>query len=127
MTCDKTNLHEWWCGQYILNANGDPEPCYDLATWAEWYEKSMEQRIVARDEFDGVWVSTVFLAIDHSFGGRIPILYETMVFVSEWRNPDRTGLRDLDCDRYHTKEEALVGHAEMVAKVKAQLRQLARN
>jgi hypothetical protein len=31
----------------------------------------------------GGMVSTVFLNLDHSFGGDVPVLFETMLFVSE--------------------------------------------
>lgn len=78
----------------------------DLMTWARWLEKS--DRVVAITERDGVKVSTVFLGLDHSFGGGPPQIFETLVF---------EGDHDGDMDRYSTWEEAEAGHAAMVEKV----------
>ena len=57
-------------------------------------------------------VSTVWLGVDHNWGGGQPILFETMVFgggeeqdQSQWR--------------WHTEAEARTGHAEIVASVAA--------
>lgn len=83
---------------YILNANGDPEPC-DMMTWAIWMERG--NRRIARSEKDGVVVSTVFLGLDHSFGGAVPILYETMI---------SGGANDRYQEQYTNKEDAIAGH-----------------
>jgi hypothetical protein len=57
-------------------------------------------------------VSTVWLAVDHSFGGDDgPVIFETMVF-----GDDRLGL---DTDRYCTEAQARAGHTVMVATVYA--------
>lgn len=56
-----------------------------------------------------LFVSTVWLGLDHRFGGgNPPLIFETMVFC------DATGWSDLDCRRYATEEEALVGHQEVL-------------
>lgn len=53
-------------------------------------------------------VSTVFLGIDHNFGGSDPpILFETMIFEGD-------SYSDLYCDRYATWEQAVAGHAKAV-------------
>jgi hypothetical protein len=52
-----------------------------------------------------VEVSTVFLAIDHGFGGRLPVLWETMIF---------GGPHDQWCDRYISEEAATHGHDAVV-------------
>lgn len=95
--------------KWILR-DGVPVPASDLMAWAEWFEskEAQKERIVARDEKDGVVVSTVFLALDHSFGGKEPVLYETLVF---------NGPFDGEMYRYTNKESAIRGHKEMVAKV----------
>ena len=94
--------------KYIL-AGHTPVPCDDLHEWAKAYEAN-DRRVAwtALEKFD---VSTVFLGIDHNFGGDgPPILFETMVF--------RAGeSSDIDMDRYSTWEEAEAGHAKMVEKV----------
>lgn len=67
-------------------------------------------RRVAYDEIEGYRISTVFLAIDHSFGGE-PRWFETMIF-----GLDDTA--DLYCKRYATWQDAVAGHADAVQKVK---------
>ena len=59
----------------------------------------------------GVWVSTVWLGLDHGFGESArPLIFETMVF------PSTYNLLEVDCRRYATEDEARAGHAEMVTK-----------
>lgn len=64
----------------------------------------MREELVKRlrqDEHDGVLVSTIWLAMDHSFGYGEPIHWETMVFGGEM---------DGYQERYTSEEEALAGH-----------------
>jgi hypothetical protein len=91
-------------GQYILDDKGDPVPCDDVIVWAQWFEN-----MVARDSVGDSTVSTVFLALDHSFGEGPPLLYETLVF---------GGPMAEEMERYSTRQEAEAGHKEMLAKVK---------
>ncbi len=94
-------------GKYILNGH-EPVPCEDLMVWAKWIEENSRQ--VARDQINNdVYVSTVFLGIDYSFGEGAPVLFETMVF---------GGSMDQEMDRYLTWDEAMVGHKKMVERVK---------
>lgn len=65
---------------------------------------------IANETVRGVQVSTVRLIVDHSFGGGEPIWFETMTFGEPY---------DQFQYRYHTEEEALSGHAEVVAHVEA--------
>ena len=59
-------------GRYIL-VGKKAVPCDDLMTWAKAFE-DQEARKVARTEIgDGVYVSTVFLGLDHSFGQGPPL------------------------------------------------------
>jgi len=82
----------------------------DTVAWGKEFEKI--DRKIALDKLpNGKIVSTVFLSIDHNFSGQgKPLLFETMVF------PNDKDMGDLDCDRYPTKEDALVGHKKMVEK-----------
>jgi hypothetical protein len=64
--------------RYILDANNVPVPCEDLIEWAKWIETS--NRRVAEDTIGDVRISTVFLGLNHSFGGPSPLLFETMIF-----------------------------------------------
>jgi len=81
----------------------------DMHEWALLFEDT-EHRIIGRTELPGgCRVSTVWLGIDHSFGGGPPLIFESMVF-----GPDSS--IDLDCQRYSTREEAELGHSEMVTR-----------
>ena len=90
--------------KYILEGTS-PVLCNDLLTWGRWMETA--DRHVARDERDGVVVSTVFLGLNHAFGPGQPLLFETMIF---------GGPSDQDQARYSTWAEATAGHAVMCAK-----------
>ena len=77
-----------------------------LMEWAhrfeDWDYKRIAQTVVGKYN-----VSTVWLGADHQFGEGPPLIFETMVFPGE-----------ADCERYTTEQEALAGHAAMVAKWK---------
>lgn len=84
-----------------------PKPT-TLIEWAKWFENE-DQRRVALTRIGEDLVSTVFLGIDHSLGGPVPLLFETMTFVdgnSKW------------CARCATWEQAEDQHAEEVARLK---------
>lgn len=56
-------------------------PATDLMTWARWYEGSQDERRVGGTDVGCLWVSTMFLGLDHRFGGEgDPLLFETMIF-----------------------------------------------
>lgn len=57
----------------------------------------------------GVRVSTVFLGLDHSFGGRCPMLFETMVFGGQLNGEQ---------ERCSTYDEAEAMHSKWVEAVK---------
>jgi hypothetical protein len=62
-------------------------------------------------------VSTVHLVRDHSFGFGPPVLFETMAFATDQDGEvDWSGL-DGYTRRYHTEDEAIAGHLEVVAEV----------
>jgi hypothetical protein len=97
--------------KYILNGhNAIPEP--DLMKWGEWFESNKDKKMVARSEFGDIFVSTVFLGLDHSFGNGPPLLFETMVF---------GGALDQEMNRCETWEQAEKMHETMVKKVRNQL------
>jgi hypothetical protein len=95
-------------GKYILDERGNPVLEPDLLTWAKWFETA--DRIVATTTVGEVKISTVFLSLDHAWGGGPPLLFETMVF---------GGALDQEQMRYSTRAEALAGHTEMVKRVDA--------
>lgn len=92
--------------KYVLDKYGKVKPEQDLLTWARWFETA--NRHLAKDRISAkVWVSTVFLGLDHSFGeGEEPVLWETMIF---------GGRHDQATWRYRSQEEALKGHQRAVA------------
>ncbi len=76
-----------------------------------------DRKIVKQEEIDGMFVSTVFLGIDHYFGDNKdhpPVVFETMVFDRNSETPNAEIYRD----RYCTWEEAEEGHREAVRFVK---------
>jgi FKBP-type peptidyl-prolyl cis-trans isomerase 2 len=78
----------------------------DVLTWGMWFETS-DNRRVAKDTIQGVEISTVFLGLNHGFGGN-PLWFETMVFGGEYDQFQR---------RYATLKEAKEGHRIIVAMV----------
>ena len=95
---------------YVLDENDEPRPAM-LLEWGAFMADASRRRL-ARTACDGdVLVSTVFLGLDHSHReDDPPVLWETMVF---------GGLFDQQQRRYRSREEALRGHEEMVARVRA--------
>lgn len=79
--------------------------------WIAAFEDT-EGRTVGRDEIgegDGAFlVSTVWLGLDHGWGRGAPLIFETMVFPSDYQR------------RYSTEREARQGHRDTVAMVKRQ-------
>lgn len=98
---------EHWC--YLLDASGQAVPTDDLNRWAKWFAAHNQDRVVARTEVGQTVVSTVFLAVDHQHGGP-PLLWETAVFTDEAVEVPR---------RYPTREAALAGHDQLVARERA--------
>ena len=92
---------------YILEGR-QPKPVADVLVWAQWFEST--NRVVAQTQVGELWVSTVFLGLDHSFGHGPPVLFETMVF----RGRDGAGE---DMWRYSTYDEAEAGHAKVVRRL----------
>lgn len=98
---------------YVLDDDGNPLRIDDVRVWATWFEGADRLRILAQDQRGAARVSTVFLGIDHAFSfGRHtrPVLWETMIF---------GGPHDGYCDRYTSRDDALIGHAAALALVEA--------
>lgn len=96
---------------WILGSDHQPIEV-DLMTWARWFADD-DNRRVAVDVGPGWRLSSVFLGLDHGWGGKgPPILFETMLF--------RSGKADdLDCQRYATWDECLAGHDAWVDRLLA--------
>ncbi len=83
----------------------------DLMTWAKWLQDAGDKRIVKQEDVSGKHVSTVFLGLDHSFGGESPMLFETIVF------PSKDNLDEEICERCSTWEQAEEQHKRIVGEV----------
>lgn len=89
-------------GKYIL-VNGKPKKEPDLIKWANWFETA--DRTIKKETINGVYISTVFLGLDHNFSGGKPILWETLVQGPGWD----------EMQRYSSLEAAKKGHEEFAA------------
>jgi hypothetical protein len=92
---------------YLENPDGTFREA-ELPEVSRFQEDNPQGQIVAYEEGESLRVSTVFLFLDHGFGTDGPVLYESMVFPLD-------SYGELDCRRYRTRQEALEGHAELVA------------
>jgi len=112
---------------YLLDEQGNPYPTEDGIKAAELLS-NIEKRRVGQIEREiaghKVWVSTVFLVMDHwhppfdkSDTDTRPVLYESMLFIDDHEIGGAT-------ERYHTKEEAEDGHQDIVGKVEQILLEL---
>lgn len=84
----------------------------DLYEWARKMEDD-EYKRVALDWVGGISVSTVWLGVNYRFEEGPPLIFETMVFDSNYDE-----LTEFDTCRYATEEEARAGHEEVVAEVR---------
>lgn len=99
-------------GQYILNESGKPVPEPDLMKWGTWFQTADRQ--VAVETIGESKVSTIFLGLDHAFGGQQPVLWETMVFGGKLdQAQDRCG---------GSREQAEAMHARMVKRVQKKVK-----
>jgi len=78
-----------------------------LLKWGNDFE-NIDLKRVAQDKLkNGVFVSTVWLGMDHSWFGGKPLIFETMVFGAG---------EEEEQERYSTEKEALAGHKRFVEK-----------
>lgn len=101
---------------YILDEMGVPQRV-NMLTWARWFETFANRR-VAFTEVGGAHVSTVFLGLDHSFECGPPVLFESMAFSGDLSGDLGLGRR------YHTREQALRGHKEIVEELRRRQKQI---
>lgn len=72
-------------GKYILK-DKKVVPVDDVLEWGKWFESA--DRAVKQETVNGLWVSTVFLGLDHGFGSNEPLVFETMVFSKDGKDLD---------------------------------------
>ena len=93
---------------WVLDGH-EVRPVDDVVAWGQWFHTANRQ--VAHTALpSGTSISTVFIGLDHSFRDGPPLLFETLVF---------GGACDGEMSRYATWQEAMIGHAVMVAAVEA--------
>lgn len=88
--------------KYFILEGQVVKPVYRVEDWALWMSTNPNTRI-AKTEGDGYIVSTVFIGLDHNYGGGPPEIFETMVF----KQGEAT---NLDCERCGTYKQALKNH-----------------
>ncbi len=110
-----------FCFYYVLEGREPREVSHE--EWAEWMKSPFEERArVAETTVGDLWVSTVFLAMNHNFGDGEPILFETKIKRGDRVSPNGEGRAGVWLDfqrRYATFEEALAGHEEAVEQVRS--------
>lgn len=99
------NIDEY--GKHWKLENKIPVEC-GLFEWAEFVETN--GRHIKKTQFPSVWISTVFLGIDHRLNFYLkeeeepPILFESMIFGGEY---------DQEQWRYETYKESEEGHEKL--------------
>jgi len=96
---------------YTLDNNNKPIAAASITEAAKWLDENLERKVVKQDYVGDIWISTVFLGLDHAWPkGNTPVLWETMIFGGE---------HDQYQDRYTSHEDALEGHEVAVELVKS--------
>lgn len=98
-------------GWYILDEQHNVVPA-TVDEYTRWASGPFDQtRLVAKTKAGPSEVITVFLGLDHGWDDdTVPIVFETLVF---------GGVYAEEMERYATWDEAVAGHARMVAKCEA--------
>lgn len=91
-------------------------------------DSKYKRRIAHTILSNGLYISTIFLGVNYGFGAGRPLLFETMAFIQPtakqkklWKNDPQGAKKklfsggDIACERWSTREEALVGHNAIVA------------
>ena len=102
--------------KYILNGT-EIVQIDDVIEWEQWFEEA-DRHVAYKDIAEGIYVSTIFLGLDHQCGNGPPLLFETMVF---W---DANKENNNYMERYSTWHEAEQGHERVCALVRAWIEDL---
>lgn len=98
---------------YLLDENKDPYPV--SVEEGMKLQDDIDMKIVKQDKIGNVFISTVFLGLDHSLESNLPILFETMIF---------NGKHDQYQMRYATYKQAQQGHEDALNLVKESLKRI---
>jgi hypothetical protein len=94
---------------YTLDENNKPIASSSIIEASEWMENNPEKKAVKQEKIGDVFISTVFLGLNHAWNSDIPVLWETMIFGGE---------HDQYQDRYTSYEDALEGHKKALDLIK---------
>lgn len=121
---DIKNLYCVACGEFHTPIKSDkyvlldhtPIAVRNIMVWGMWRQHNHDTH-VAMARIHGLYISTVFLALNHGWGNGEPVLFETMIFDEIEHHPDLDNYQD----RYTTWEEAETGHLSAIAMVQKYL------
>jgi hypothetical protein len=85
---------------YILTTDNEPV-AVSINEASQWMEDNPDKKALKQDNIGDVFISTVFLSLDHSWNNKGLILWETMIFKGE---------HDGYQERYSSHKDALKGH-----------------
>jgi hypothetical protein len=94
---------------YILDDDNNPVKS-TVNEFADWEEAYPERKAVKQEYIDDVYISTVFLGLDHAWNSDIPVLWETMIFGGENDQAYQ--------ERYASYEQAIEGHQKAINFIK---------
>jgi len=94
---------------YKLDKNNKVIPCKNSIEYIKWEIKYPDRKTVKQQHIGDVYISTVFLGLNHGYNGKKPILWETMIF---------GGKHDQYQVRYASYDDAVKGHEIAVKLVK---------
>ena len=95
---------------YILDENNKPIRSTSI-DYSKWLEDNPKRKAVKQEHIGDIFISTVFLGLDHAWNSDVPVLWETMIFGGE---------HDQYQDRYTSYEDALEGHKKALNLVNKQ-------
>jgi hypothetical protein len=95
---------------YILDDDNNPVKS-TINEFVDWEEAYPERKAVKQEYVDDVYISTVFLGLDHAWNSDVPVLWETMIFGGE---------HDQYQERYTSYKDALEGHEKALELVNKQ-------
>ena len=99
-----------WLRLWVLDSDNKPVRARDVIEWGQFLELRDRCTVGYTQINSRVYVSTVFLGIDHRhFGSGPPILFETMIFGGEL---------DGHQWRYSSWDDAETGHQAVVRKMR---------
>lgn len=90
----------------ILNEDKTVTPTENgIAAWSQFeQDEDHKKRVVKQEDYKGYFVSTVFLVLDHSYGGT-PLWFKTMIFKGTGESREWVGEEQWRCETWQQAEE----------------------